>query len=97
MKGIKTCNIAFWKSDLNKVNGFNNDFVGWGREDSELVCRLYNLGIKRKDLKLGGCAFHLNHPENERTMLPENDLLLQEASELKLIKCKNGLKEISIF
>lgn len=96
MKGIKTCNIAFWKSDLNKVNGFNNDFVGWGREDSELVCRLYNLGIKRKNLKLGGCAFHLNHPENERAMLPANDLLLQQASELKLIECKNGLKELSV-
>jgi len=97
MRGIKTCNIAFWKTDLEKVNGFNNKFIGWGREDSELVCRLYNLGIKRKNLKLGGCAFHLYHPENERTMLPENDLLLQEASELKLIECKDGLKEVSIF
>jgi hypothetical protein len=37
--GTKTCNFALFKKDLVAVNGFNEDFVGWGREDSELVVR----------------------------------------------------------
>ncbi|MFT7683285.1 MAG: glycosyltransferase involved in cell wall biosynthesis [Moritella dasanensis] len=93
--GTRGCNMAFWLEDIVFINGFNCDFVGWGREDSELVTRLHNAGIKRKRLKLGGCAYHLYHYESERTMLPENDLLLQVAIENKLTKCTNGLREIS--
>ena len=29
--GTKTCNLAFYKQDCVKVNGFNNDFTDWGR------------------------------------------------------------------
>ena len=39
--------MAFYKKDFESVNGFNNDFEGWGREDSEFVARLINNGIKR--------------------------------------------------
>ena len=30
--GIKACNCSFWRKDALVVNGFNEDFVGWGRE-----------------------------------------------------------------
>ncbi|MBU1987004.1 MAG: glycosyltransferase family 2 protein, partial [Proteobacteria bacterium] len=35
LTGIKTCNFAFWKENAEAVNGFNEEFLGWGREDSE--------------------------------------------------------------
>ncbi len=50
LKGIKTCNMAFFKVDCMSVNGFNEDFVGWGREDSEFAVRLLNNQILRKPL-----------------------------------------------
>ena len=31
LTGIKTCNFAFWKKDAQAVNGFNEEFLGWGR------------------------------------------------------------------
>ena len=34
-------------TDCEKINGFNNDFEGWGREDSEFILRLINSGIQR--------------------------------------------------
>ena len=43
--------MAFFKGSLLKVNGFNEDFVGWGREDTELTVRLLNAGVKRKNIK----------------------------------------------
>ena len=37
LRGIRGCNLGLWREDLVRVNGYNEAFVGWGREDSELV------------------------------------------------------------
>ena len=47
-QGVKTCNLGAWRSDLLEINGFDEAFNGWGYEDSDLVVRLLNLGVKRK-------------------------------------------------
>jgi predicted glycosyltransferase involved in capsule biosynthesis len=93
LKGIRTCNMSFWKKDLLKVNGFNEDFVGWGREDTEIVVRLFNAGIMRNNLKFSALAYHLHHPENSRKTLPENDVLLQRSIKQKYTFCIRGLEE----
>jgi len=46
---LKLAKPGFFKKDLYSVNGFNQDFIGWGREDSELAIRLYNLGLQRRE------------------------------------------------
>ena len=85
------CNMAFWKSDVLEVNGFNQDFIGWGREDSEFVHRMLNSGKSRLYLKFAGVGYHLYHPENSRKSLPENDAILEYTIEKKLIYCSNGI------
>ena len=94
IKGIRTCNFSLWKEDIYKVNGFNNDFIGWGREDSEFVIRLFNAGLQRKNLKFYGKAYHMYHPENSRKSLEKNDKLLEETINKKLKYCKNGLRQL---
>ncbi|MFZ5761294.1 MAG: glycosyltransferase family 2 protein, partial [Thermodesulfobacteriota bacterium] len=37
--GIRACNLAFYRADAVAINGFNEEFQGWGREDSDFVCR----------------------------------------------------------
>ncbi|MDX1407881.1 MAG: glycosyltransferase family 2 protein, partial [Saprospiraceae bacterium] len=32
----RACNLSMFREAFEKVNGFNEDFVGWGKEDSEL-------------------------------------------------------------
>jgi glycosyltransferase involved in cell wall biosynthesis len=91
LKGVRSCNMAFWREDAYRVNGFNEAFVGWGREDSEFAVRLANAGVERKNLKHQALVFHLYHPENSRESLPRNDLLLQAAVQSKLIRCEKGL------
>jgi hypothetical protein len=93
LKGVRSCNMAFWREDAYRVNGFNEDFVGWGREDSEFAVRLDNAGIKRKNLKHQALVFHLDHSENSRESLPRNDFLLQTAIQSKSIRCENGLSK----
>lgn len=90
-KGIKGCNMGFFKADALAVNGFNNRFVGWGREDSEFVTRLYHNGIKRHNLKFSAIAYHLYHPEANRAALPENDALLQHTLQSQSTYCEDGV------
>ncbi len=89
--GIKTCNFAFWKSDAVRVNGFNEDFIGWGQEDTEFAARLLHSGICRQNIRFNALAFHLYHPIATRDSLSKNDALLIETQEKKKGWCENGL------
>ena len=96
IEGVRGANMAFWKNDVELVNGFNEEFVGWGREDSEFVVRLFNSGVKRRNLKFGAVAFHLFHgsdnKDNTSEFLTENEDLLKKAQERKLKRCYFGLE-----
>lgn len=90
-KGIRSCNFSFYKEDLFKVNGFNEDFITWGREDSELITRMYNIGIKRKNVKFSAIQYHLYHKEGHSNSL--NDKILEDAISKKKTWCDNGLEK----
>ncbi len=87
--------MGFFKEDILSVNGFNQDFVGWGREDSELIVRLYRYGLKRKSHPFMAICYHLWHEENSRNRLSINDELLQRWIESDSYICPNGLSRIS--
>lgn len=95
IKGIKACNLAFFKQDCEKVNGFNNDIVGWGREDSEFAVRLLNNGVKQKNIHFNLIQFHLWHSNSSRESLTSNQLLLDIAIKNQLIWCENGLNKFN--
>lgn len=65
-RGIKGCNLAVWADDLAKVNGFDESFVGWGHEDADLVVRLHNAGVARKNGFMATEVLHLWHREQQR-------------------------------
>ena len=88
---VKGCNMAFWKKDLIAVNGYNEDFVGWGKEDSELAIRLINHHIKKKFLKFQGVVYHIYHKEASRKLEQKNEMLMQASINNKLTRCTNGL------
>lgn len=96
-KQVRGCNMACFKSDLIKVNGFNEDFVGWGREDTELVVRLLNAKIIRKNIKFNANVLHIFHPESTRKMLSTNEIILEKTISEKLIRCQNGLDKYLEF
>jgi GT2 family glycosyltransferase len=65
-KRIRSCNFGVWRKDFVRVNGFDESFEGWGHEDADLVLRLHNAGLVRRN---GFCAtevYHLWHRENSR-------------------------------
>ncbi len=93
LKRVRGCNQAFWKQDLIDVNGFNEAFQGWGREDSDICLRLNNNGIDRINLKFAGIAYHLCHVEAQRTSLAANDEILEMAIREKQTFCEKGLDQ----
>jgi len=89
--GIRSCNFSMYKEDLVRVNGFNEDFIGWGREDSEFVERLYNSGVQRRNLKFRAVQYHLFHKEGKTSEI--NDAILEKAIKEKLTWCENGINK----
>lgn len=91
-EGILGCNLAIWKEDLVAVNGYDESFEGWGREDSDLGFRLYHLGRRRKLVHGRAILYHLNHPVVSRDQLSANEDRLQETIRGKKIRCEKGLQ-----
>ena len=63
------------------MNGFDESFTGWGHEDSDLVVRLFNAGVMRKDGAFATEVFHLWHREATRDQESSNKKLVVRARE----------------
>ncbi|GAO42074.1 glycosyltransferase family 2 protein [Flavihumibacter petaseus] len=90
---IRGCNMSYWKRDFIRVNGYNELYNGWGREDTDLIIRLYNAGLKRTYFKLRGIVFHLWHKESSKNYLPQNDEILQATIRERLVVCRDGIDQ----
>jgi len=93
LRGIRGCNLAIWRHDLVLVNGYNEAFKGWGREDSELAVRLMNHAIQRRDVRGRALCYHLWHPPASRSNLNQNDDLLETAEREGSKRCQLGLDQ----
>jgi glycosyltransferase involved in cell wall biosynthesis len=61
-RGILGCNFSLCKSDLLKINGFDERYEGPSvGEDSDIQYRLELIGIKIKSLKYMAVQYHLYH------------------------------------
>jgi glycosyltransferase involved in cell wall biosynthesis len=92
-RGIKGCNLAAWRRDVEHINGFDETFTGWGHEDADFVARLSNAGIVRKK---GFCAtevFHLWHAEQPRGHAGPNRERVIARLAAGAIRAERGLAE----
>lgn len=92
-QGAKTCNLGIWKKDFLAINGFDENFSGWGFEDSDLVIRLIRNGILRKDGHFAIPVLHLWHQENSRTNEKANLARLHETINSQNIVIEKGVKQ----
>ena len=91
--GAKTCNFALWRQDFVRVNGFEEQFQGWGFEDSELVVRLFNAGLQRRSAKCAAPVWHLWHNEHDRSHAADNLARLQQRLQQHTMQAECGLAE----
>ncbi len=62
------CNMAYFRRDFIAVNGYDETFEGWGKEDDDLAHRLVRLGRRMRDVRFAAVLYHLWHPEAERNI-----------------------------
>ncbi|MGR5094929.1 glycosyltransferase [Vibrio maritimus] len=91
-RGAIGANLAVPREALLKVNGFDADYQGYGMEETDLVWRLEQLGIRTQTV-LGRCAlFHLYHPE--KTQLDTATKMFEVKKKQNRIYCLNGIESM---
>ena len=85
--------MSFWKNDLLMVDGYDQAYTGWGREDTDICIRLINAGLKKKFLKFSAVQYHLHHNIFSRENLAKNDQLLAELIKEKRVLATKGMSK----
>ncbi len=94
ISSIKGCNFSCFKSALEDINGFDEDFIRPAiGEDIDLVWRFKGLGYNITSIKHFCIQYHLNHKESW-TDQSENEKMMHQKMENKTYRCINGLKQI---
>lgn len=96
-KNVRGCNLSFWKEDFVAINGYDEDFVGWGYEDLDIVARMMHNSVDA--LKVRDCAilFHIYHPELLRDRERSNSKLYEQVLNEKKVRCTNGIDKCMNF
>ncbi len=87
------CNMSFYKKDLIAVNGYDEDFSGWGGEDLDISFRLRNAGIGKRYLKFCALTYHLWHKEASMDKSSGNHAIAYSHRETSAIRCIHGLDQ----
>ena len=90
-RGARSCNLAVWRADLDRVDGFDADYSGWGKEDSDFIARLLHAGVRRKDGVFATGVLHLWHAEADRSKLAENESKLAGIVASRGVRAQRGL------
>jgi glycosyltransferase involved in cell wall biosynthesis len=90
---VRTCNVGLWRPDVLAVAGFDEDYVGWGLEDSDLVLRMLNSGCSVRSARFAACVSHLYHSEAIRDDLVHNTSRLERL----ILDGKKVLPSSSVF
>ena len=93
LRRTRGCNMAFWRDDILRVNGYNETIEGWGREDSELAARLQQSGTARRNLKFSAVAWHLHHLTRSLASLDQNHEVFERTVAARLTRCEKGIDQ----
>ena len=86
---VQTCNLGVWRSDIDRIAGFDEGFSTYGLEDSDFVIRLIRAGVKRLALDHADPVLHLWHPR--RTIPDDNVAMLDEVMSAERIAPRRSL------
>ncbi|MGA7683002.1 MAG: glycosyltransferase family 2 protein [Pseudolabrys sp.] len=93
-QGARSCNLAIWRTDLDCIDGFDADYRGWGKEDSDIIVRLLHAGVRRKDGTFATGVLHLWHRDADRSQLSENERKLAGVAAGDRIRARQGLSAL---
>ena len=93
-QGARSCNLGIWQADLDRVDGFDADYSGWGKEDSDIIVRLLHAGLRRRDGAFATGVLHLWHDGADRSLLSENERKLAGVATGDRVRALQGLSAL---
>jgi len=86
-------NLAMSRDMLNEVNGLDEDYEGWGYEDTDLLWRLSEKGLTPAG-KLGRCRqYHLDHKISKENKDAKAHFLRKKLA--GNVRCLNGIEKLT--
>lgn len=90
------CNMSFWKKDFLNINGYDEFFEGWGKEDDDLAHRLGRYGCKKRTIRFSGIVYHLWHGLESKEEEQKNTAYLHLNDKQNTVRCDNGVDKYLI-
>jgi len=86
------CNSSGWRNDMLEVGGFNEQ-MQYGGEDREFGERLFNLGIRSKQIRYSAICLHLDHarPYKNEEQIRINKEIRRSNKKNNVIKTPYGI------
>jgi glycosyltransferase involved in cell wall biosynthesis len=90
-------NVGIWRSDYQRVNGYDENFQGWGCEDDDLTHRLRAAGVRIHSINRWTCAYHVWHPRDNTTPAAwhEGANVAYYLRKQRPVCCLNGLSKLA--
>lgn len=87
-------NSSGWKKHMLEINGFNED-MAYGGEDREFGERLFNLGIRSKQIRYSAICIHLDHARGyvDEAAWQKNYEIREATKKNKVIVTPNGIEK----
>lgn len=90
---LRSTNFAMGRAEYERINGFDENFIGWGCEDDDFGRRLRAAGIRMSSILNRTCVYHLWHPpaptRPQEWKQGGNVAYLQR--DIRLTQCVSGL------
>lgn len=92
---ILGCHFSLFREDVERVNGFDEKFTGWGLEDDDFARRLYKAGLRGRSVIIDARALHLRHPSvgSKPQTIAESPNMAYFKRENVPAYCAEGLKK----
>jgi glycosyltransferase involved in cell wall biosynthesis len=91
------CNCSLYKKLFMDINGYDEDFQGFGDEDADLGIRVINHGGFIKSVRNLAIVFHLYHPgtwDMTTDKFKFNAAIKKRRIENKEAYCRNGINKL---
>jgi len=85
--------FGVWRTDFERVDGFDMRFTNWGGEDRDIAARLHAAGLRCGWPGPDATMLHLWHPPMEGTA-PSNAPLVDETKAAGRVRALNGLRQL---
>ena len=91
--GILGSNFSICGKDFDAVNGFSEEFEGWGGEDTDLGARIVRNGVHLRNLRNKVVQFHIAHAQRKEDTSRIFAVLERNARE-RITRAPVGLSEV---